>query len=90
MGQKRTAGRGALKLSPCPMKTFPDHPQSPFTGSRTKYVPGLRDVLEEPASDKLSPQYDVPALKALALNHIRSELAKCDIVHEAFSRFASR
>ena len=72
------------------MKTFPDPPQSPFTDSRTKSVPGLRSVLGEPAADNLSPQYDVPALKALALNHIRSELAKCDIVDEAFSRFASR
>ena len=35
-----------------------------------------------------SPQYDVPALKILALNHIRGELTKCDIVKEAFSRFA--
>ena len=35
-------------------------------------------------------QYDVPALKTLALNCIRGELAKCDIVEEAFSKFASR
>jgi hypothetical protein len=31
-------------------------------------------MLEHPISDKLSPQYDVPALKTLALNHIRGEL----------------
>ena len=41
-------------------------------------------------SDKLLLQYDVPALKTLALNHIRGGLATCDIVEEAFSRFASR
>jgi hypothetical protein len=29
-------------------------------------------------------------LKALAFNHIRSQLTKCDIVGETFSRFASR
>ena len=43
-----------------------------------------------PESYKPSLQYDVPALKTLALNRIRGELAKCDIVEEAFSRFASR
>jgi len=47
----------------------------------------LRDALP---FDKPLLQYDVPALKALALDRIRSELAKCDIVEEAFSRFASR
>ena len=46
--------------------------------------------MERLASDELSQQYDVPALKTLALNHIRSELGKCDIAEEAFSRFASR
>jgi len=45
---------------------------------------------EHSMSDKLSPQYDVPALKTLALNCIRGELAKCDIVEESFSGFASR
>ena len=29
-------------------------------------------------------------LKTLALDHIRNQLAKCNIVEEAFSRFASR
>ena len=62
-------------------------PQSSFIDSPTKFVPNLRNVL---ASDKPPPQYDVPALKALALGHIRGQLAKCDIVEEAFSRFASR
>ena len=36
------------------------------------------------------PQFDVPALKTLALNHIRGELTKCDIVEETFSRFTSQ
>jgi hypothetical protein len=44
----------------------------------------LRDTNKPPI------QYDVPALKALALNQIRSELGKCDIVEESFSRFSSR
>jgi hypothetical protein len=35
-------------------------------------------------------QYDVPALKSLALDAIRGGLAKCDIVEEAFSIFASQ
>jgi len=51
-------------------------------------VPGLRNTLT--ISYKLSLQYDVPALKTLALDHIRGELGKCDIVEETFSRFASR
>jgi len=41
-------------------------------------------------SDKFLPQYDVPALKTLALNHIRNGLAKCDVVEESFGEFASR
>jgi hypothetical protein len=45
---------------------------------------------EFPTSDKFPLQYNVPALKTLALNQIRSELEKCDIVEESFSRFASR
>jgi len=43
-----------------------------------------------PASHTLSPQYDVPALKTLALNHIRGELTKCDIVEQTFCRFTSQ
>ncbi|KAF9785405.1 hypothetical protein BJ322DRAFT_828370 [Thelephora terrestris] len=39
---------------------------------------------------RLADKYDVPELKALALNHIRHQLTKCDIVEETFSRFASR
>ena len=35
-------------------------------------------------------QYDVPALKTLALNYIRDQLTQCDIVEETFGRFASR
>jgi len=45
---------------------------------------------EHLGSYRPSSQYDVPTLKTLALNHIRSELTKCDIVEEAFGRFASR
>ena len=45
---------------------------------------------ELPTSDDCSLQYDVPALKAFVLNHIRNELGNCDIVEESFSRFASR
>ena len=41
-------------------------------------------------SDRIPLQYDVPALKNLALNRIRGELTKCDIVEESFSRFASK
>ncbi|KAF9785417.1 hypothetical protein BJ322DRAFT_829047 [Thelephora terrestris] len=39
---------------------------------------------------RLADKYDIPALKTLALSHIRSGLAKCDIVEESFSIFASR
>jgi len=45
---------------------------------------------ENPISDKYSLQYDIPALKRLALNDARGELENCNIVEEAFSRFASR
>ena len=44
---------------------------------------------ECPISDNPLLQYDVPALKTLALNHIRGGLATCDVVEEAFSIFAS-
>lgn len=37
---------------------------------------------------RLADKYDVPALKELAFNHICDQLANCDIVEEAFSRFA--
>lgn len=39
---------------------------------------------------RLADKYDVPELKTLSLNCIRSELGKCDIVEEAFGRFASQ
>ncbi|KAF9785433.1 hypothetical protein BJ322DRAFT_830356 [Thelephora terrestris] len=39
---------------------------------------------------RLADKYDVPALKALALDRIRGELSKCDIVEESFSRFTSQ
>ncbi|KAF9785437.1 hypothetical protein BJ322DRAFT_830823 [Thelephora terrestris] len=39
---------------------------------------------------RLADKYDVPALRTLALNQIRGELSKCDIVEESFSRFASQ
>ena len=45
--------------------------------TRTRLTPG-----------KFRRKYDVPALKGLALDQIRHGLAKCDIVQEAFSRFA--
>ena len=47
-------------------------------------------VRSQRCPQSISLQYDAPALKTLALNQIRSELAKCDIVEEVFSRFASR
>ncbi|KAF9790973.1 hypothetical protein BJ322DRAFT_1039080 [Thelephora terrestris] len=39
---------------------------------------------------RLADKYDIPALKTLALDHIRSGLRRCDIVGESFSVFASR
>jgi len=36
------------------------------------------------------PQYDTPALKALALRYIRSQLKNCDIVGETFCAFTSK
>ena len=65
-----------------------DRPRSPFTDSRIKFVLGLHNTLT--ISYKLSPQYDVPALKTLALDHIRGEVGKYDVVEETFSRFASQ
>ncbi|KAF9643633.1 hypothetical protein BDM02DRAFT_1403367 [Thelephora ganbajun] len=47
-------------------------------------------LTQRSGSDKPSSQYDIPALKTLALDHIRGELGKCNIVEESFSRFASR
>ena len=45
---------------------------------------------EYSTSDNFLPQCDIPRLKALALDRIRDELGKCDIVEETFSIFASR
>ena len=45
------------------------------------------------APERSSPrlqQYDVPALKTLAFNHIRNHLTQCDIVKETFGKLASR
>ena len=41
-------------------------------------------------SNGLLMQYNIPSLETLALDHIRGELAKCDIVEESFSIFASQ
>ena len=49
-----------------------------------------RDPLVTSGPDTVSLQYNVPALKTLALDRIRGELSKCDIIEEAFSRFASK
>lgn len=45
-------------------------------------VPGILKMFH-------SPQYDIPALKILALNQIR-ELGEHNVAEESFSRFASR
>ncbi|KAF9778322.1 hypothetical protein BJ322DRAFT_493551 [Thelephora terrestris] len=39
---------------------------------------------------RLADKYDTPALKDLALNHIRCEIKNCDILEETFSEFTSR
>lgn len=67
-----------------------DHPRNLSTDSQTRFVPGLPNPLRGIVNDKLSQQYDVPTLKSLALNHIRGELRRCNIVEETFSRFTSR
>ena len=90
MDQKRTADLAVQRSSRPVMTRFPGHLQNPFTDSHTRFVPGLRNISGASISYKLSPQYDIPTLKTLALDHIRGELAKCDIVEEAFSGFASR
>ena len=41
-------------------------------------------------ADNVLPQCDIPRLKTLALDRIRDELGKCDIVEETFSGFSSR
>lgn len=37
----------------------------------------------------MSPQYDIPELKELALRQIRQDLSKCDITEEVFSKYTS-
>ena len=64
--------------------------QSPSIDLRTRLVPVLRDVPTHLVSDRVSLQYDVPALKSLALDRINGELSRCNIIEESFSRFASQ
>ena len=71
-------------------KTRSHRLQSPSIDLRTRLVPVLRDVPTHLASDRVSLQYDVPALKSLALDRINDELSRCNIVEESFSRFASQ
>jgi len=59
----------------------------------TKEQTPLCDKTPLPSSKsvyRLADKYDIPALKALALNHIRGGLRNCDIVAETFSEFTSR
>jgi len=65
-------------------------PKSIYRLADKVYDGFLATLAERPTSDISSLQYGVPALKALALNHIRSGLEKCDIVEESFGRFASQ
>ena len=50
----------------------------------------MSSLAKHTTPDTFSPQYNIPTLKTLALNHIRNELEKCDIAEESFSKFASQ
>jgi hypothetical protein len=63
-------------------------PQSPFIGLRIKSVLVIQS--KHPFPDEASIQYDIPTLRALALEGIRSGLDDCDIIEELFSAFASQ
>lgn len=39
---------------------------------------------------RLADKYEIPGLKKLALEQIKRDISKCDIVEEAFSKFTSR
>ena len=91
MDRNRIADLEAQKWSTHPKTRFPDRLQSPSIDSRIRPATILRHPLDiYLASDNASLQYDVPELKTLALNKIRDELSKCDIVEESFSRFTSK
>lgn len=65
--------------------------QSPSIDLQIRPVPISRDPPDiYSAADEESLQYDVSALKTLALNWIRREFSTCDTVEETFSRFASQ
>ncbi|KAF9785419.1 hypothetical protein BJ322DRAFT_829074 [Thelephora terrestris] len=60
---------------------------------RAEIVKSSGDKIPRPSPKsiyRLADKYDIPTLKTLALNNIRSELEKCDIVEESFSIFASQ
>ena len=89
LGQKKTAGRGALKSPTRPIKGSLVHLQNPSTDSRTRFVTLPRNVIcVRSATDRISLQYDIPKLKKHALGSIRGGLATCDIVEASFSKFA--
>ena len=89
MGRKKTVDYEVQNWSTPLMTRFLDRPRSPSTGSHIRSVLVFTIDSAHLASDDGPLQYDVPELRTLALNHIRGELAKCDIVEESFSRFAS-
>ena len=90
MDQKRIVDHEGENSTSPPMTGSPARLRSQSTGSQIKSVLLFSIDTVELASDEFSPQYDLPALKTLALNHMRGELAKCDIVEESFGRFTSQ
>ena len=88
--EENRRSRSAEIVSPSDDKVPRPSPKSIYRLADKVCGPVLLLCSEYSVSDKLPLQYDAPVLKNLALNHIRGELAKCDIVEESFSRFTSQ
>lgn len=87
-GPKPTEKLGLLNLSLLPQIAFLGLRQNPFTALPIRYLFSRR--IAQPFQLTVTAQYDVPALKALALEEIREGVERCDAVRETFSRFSSQ
>ena len=82
----QTAELGPLKSSLLLRTVYLDLRLNPSTALPIRYL-GLH--IPRPFQLTTATQYDVPALKFIALEAIERGLGRCDAVRETFSRFAS-
>ena len=87
MAQRRIAGQGVLTSFRAQKFRCLDRRQSQSTDSQTRCVTLFVSSM---ALGSRSSQYDVPLLKQLALDKMKSGLERCDIVEQLFSKFSSK